>query len=207
MRTRELSCNRSEGTIEVVLRKREIGVEDAVISADYKIIAANKYEVDFYYGLTNVDIMEKLTSTRMDIEYEALKPALVNKIACFLNNKQNKQKLRRLIEEIKNNLFMEMDTNIRMFKVFPTEDEVGYKDLEITVEVIEEKSENEQSTCKLIYYIKNIFGDLMRMYTQENVHTDDVMKIANSTIKEKFLENNEMDYFVKRHLEEIEMPI
>lgn len=207
MRTRELSCNRSEGTIEVALRKREIGVEDAVISADYKIIAANKYEVDFYYGLTNVDIMEKLTSTRMDIEYEALKPALVNKIACFLNNKQNKQKLRRLIEEIKNNLFMEMDTNIRMFKVFPTEDEVGYKDLEITVEVIEEKSENEQSTCKLIYYIKNIFGDLMRMYTQENVHTDDVMKIANSTIKEKFLENNEMDYFVKRHLEEIEMPI
>ena len=207
MQTRELNCNRAEGTVEVLLRKREIGVENAVISADYKMIAANKYEVDFYYGLTDVDIMEKLTSTKIEIEYEALKPALVNKIVCFLNNKQNKQKLRNLIREINNNLFMEMDTTVRMFKVFPTEDEVGYKDLEITVEVIEEKSENEQSTCKLIYYIKNIVGDLIRMYTQGNVDTEDVMKIANSTIKEKFLAGNEMDFFVQRHLEEIEMPI
>lgn len=207
MQTRELNCNRAEGTVEVLLRKREIGVENAVISADYKMIAANKYEVDFYYGLTDVDIMEKLTSTKIEIEYEALKPALVNKIVCFLNNKQNKQKLRNLIREINNNLFMEMDTTVRMFKVFPTEDEVGYKDLEITVEVIEEKSENEQSTCKLIYYIKNIVGDLIRMYTQGNVDTGDVMKIANSTIKEKFLAGNEMDFFVQRHLEEIEMPI
>lgn len=207
MQTRELNCNRAEGTVEVLLRKREIGVENAVISADYKMIAANKYEVDFYYGLTDVDIMEKLTSTKIEIEYEALKPALVNKIVCFLNNKQNKQKLRNLIREINNNLFMEMDTTVRMFKVFPTEDEVGYKDLEIIVEVIEEKSENEQSTCKLIYYIKNIVGDLIRMYTQGNVDTEDVMKIANSTIKEKFLAGNEMDFFVQRHLEEIEMPI
>lgn len=49
-----------EGEIEMLLSKREIGMEKAVILADFRQLDQGVYSITLYYGFSDMDILDFL---------------------------------------------------------------------------------------------------------------------------------------------------
>ena len=100
MKFEYLNCDKSEGTIEVALSKREISVENAKLAIDYKV-CKDGYEFSTYYGFNDTDIMIELEKFVISVAYGSIKDKAKSYVENILADDNKKKNLREALRGLK----------------------------------------------------------------------------------------------------------
>lgn len=193
MQTIYLSCDKSQGTIEITLSKREVQMEHVVISADYGLVAENKYKVTYFIGFTDYDIQKEIATNTVECLYSDLKYIIQDTIKAWMKDKKTRASMREELRGMLKRLELSY-RSIRMIEYNLLEKLADYGKIMVLVEINEVKKE---------YYVYvRMFEDLMKVYVSDlpNVHENDYeVEIA------KEIETNieRLKDFVKVHESEL----
>lgn len=194
MQTIYLSCDKSQGTIEITLSKREVQMEHVVISADYELVAENKYKVTYFIGFTDYDIQKEIATNTVECLYSDLKYIVQDTIRAWMKDKKTRASMREELREMLKSLALSY-RNIRMIEYNLLEKLADYGKIMVLVEINE---------VKKVYcvYVRNMFEDLLKVYVSDlpDVHENDYeVEIA------KEIENDigKLIEFVKVHESEM----
>lgn len=194
MQTIYLSCDKSQGTIEITLSKREVQMENVVISADYELVAENKYKVTYFIGFTDYDIQKEIATNTVECLYSDLKYIVQDTIRAWMKDKKTRASMREELREMLKHLALSY-RSIRMIEYNLLEKLADYGKIMVLVEINE---------VKKVYcvYVRNMFEDLLKVYVSDlpNVHENDYeVEIA------KEIENDigKLIEFVKVHESEM----
>lgn len=198
MQNKQYYCDKTQGTVEVTLSKKEIGVADTVITVDYKLKEENVYDLHVYYGLTTVDILNDWVELSINSTYLELKDNIVDMIRSYLNYKDKRQDLRDKLKDIKLGIFTKIDTDWRVYKFYISDDWHDCEKNEITVAF---------NDIQVNFYVTDIVGNNLLMCSEnmndikkdrENIDIiGEISKIINSRIEK----GGDFKKFIDEHSE------
>lgn len=169
-------------------------MEHVVISADYELVAENKYKVTYFIGFTDYDIQKEIATNTVECLYSDLKYIVQDTIKAWMKDKKTRASMREELREMLKHLALSY-RSIRMIEYNLLEKLADYGKIMVMVEINE---------VKKVYtvYVRSIFGDMLKVYVSDlpNVHENDYeVEIA------KQIENNieRLKDFVKVHESEL----
>lgn len=197
MQSTFLYCDKTEGTIEVTFSKREMAIENSVICADYKRIDTDVYEVEFFYGLKDLDIMKSLAKMTWNVEYNNIKGCVVDHIKQKLEEKGFRAMLRKSLREMKAATDIKSDHGWKVVKFYPEDKEVGFENIELSVEYSEKQAN---------FYVKNRKGN---MYLVKSIEFEEGqesrLSIINEIVKEQLVYGDLLKEFISKNDKEVDM--
>lgn len=169
-------------------------MEHVVISADYELVAENKYKVTYFIGFTDYDIQKEIATNTVECLYSDLKYIVQDTIRAWMKDKKTRASMREELREMLKRLALSY-RNIRMIEYNLLEKLADYGKIMVLVEINE---------VKKVYcvYVRNMFEDLLKVYVSDlpDVHENDYeVEIA------KEIENDigKLIEFVKVHESEM----
>lgn len=197
MQSTFLYCDKEQGTVEVTFSKREMAIENCVICADYKRIGNDLYEINFYYGLKNLDIMESLANVRWNVEYSNIRGCVLDFVKERMESKELRTQLRKKMRGMREKASLIYDTSWKLIKFYPTAEEVGYEDIEISAEYNDEKVD---------FYVRSKNGNkvFMRTFDFEREIFDTDSKV-NEIVKDQLIKENLLSEFIFNNLDKLDM--
>lgn len=199
MQSALLNCDKEMGTVEITLSKREASLENVLICADYKRIDTDKYEVNFYCGFTDVDIMMGFGSFTWNVEYSHIKGCIVDYFKEKLKDSKFMKELRKELRLMRNDKEVEFDYVWKIVKYFPEKEATGFDNVEITVEFNDEQAK---------FYItgKNenqYMIDKIQFSDEEAVSTESKVFKISQYVKDALLKEEKLCKFIYGNLNEL----